>query len=464
MLACRLDVQVGYDIVLTVLSAVVAVAFTFAALASPYASETLENSTTVKTFSRWNHGICASVVNLFVGRRTPDLEAGYAPLQTTDAEDRMTVTDDAPADDEADEDDEDNQGSSDEDEPDDGREGRSAAPISAESNQDALSTPGSGPSRLPGTRRRPSFSMSGDGGMPNQSPVRSTRHRLLQRALASAGYSRGSRASTPNSSSTTTSSSDSSSFTRNLSGTTLATSSSSSWGEPLRAGLSRETRLRIKARARERPLPEFGWRYWAKLHYRSISVFLFIRASIWASAIVFMHYCGTCQTHVAHRPTSSPPTTGMWAMKLPAGRIVWDLRIVGLSYVVAFSVCFVGCMFMTHMETHFGQQMAFSAIAALGCCSMHYTGMNHAPLLHGNLTNVIEHRHGRGYILHTCSVHSGCRIPRVLALHDPRHRGRGLRGLERGARARRYRRAEQNGGDDSDEAQTLENHGRKGGS
>ena len=149
-------------------------------------------------------------------------------------------------------------------------------------------------------------------------------------------------------------------------------------------------------------------------------------------------------------------------MKLPAGRIVWDLRIVGLSYVVAFSVCFVGCMFMTHMETHFGQQMAFSAIAALGCCSMHYTGMNHAPLLHGNLTNVIEHRHGRGYILHTCSVHSGCRIPRVLALHDPRHRGRGLRGLERGARARRYRRAEQNGGDDSDEATIVANYGGEG--
>ncbi len=62
-------------------------------------------------------------------------------------------------------------------------------------------------------------------------------------------------------------------------------------------------------------------------------------------------------------------------MIIPEGRISWDLRIVALSYVVAFSVCFVGSMFMVHMESHIARQMIFSTIAALGCCSMHYTGM-----------------------------------------------------------------------------------------
>ena len=49
-------------------------------------------------------------------------------------------------------------------------------------------------------------------------------------------------------------------------------------------------------------MPEFGWRYWAKVHYKSVSVFLFVRAMIWAAAIVFMHYCGMCMlmhdTHI----------------------------------------------------------------------------------------------------------------------------------------------------------------------
>lgn len=62
-------------------------------------------------------------------------------------------------------------------------------------------------------------------------------------------------------------------------------------------------------------------------------------------------------------------------MELPMGRIMWDFRIVALSFIVAFTVCFVGCILMTHMESHFGQQMLFSTIAAIGCCSMHYTGM-----------------------------------------------------------------------------------------
>lgn len=61
-------------------------------------------------------------------------------------------------------------------------------------------------------------------------------------------------------------------------------------------------------------------------------------------------------------------------MEIPEGRIVWDWPKIILSYFVAFFVSFVGCVAMVHMEVHFGRQVAFSTIAAFGCCSMHYTG------------------------------------------------------------------------------------------
>lgn len=67
-------------------------------------------------------------------------------------------------------------------------------------------------------------------------------------------------------------------------------------------------------------------------------------------------------------------------MVIPGGRISWDLGIVALSYVVAFAVCLVASTTMEHMEVHFARQVAFSTIAALGVCSMHYTGA-HIPSL-----------------------------------------------------------------------------------
>lgn len=62
-------------------------------------------------------------------------------------------------------------------------------------------------------------------------------------------------------------------------------------------------------------------------------------------------------------------------MIIPEGRVSWNWGIVTLSYLVAFTVCFVACVTMVHMEVHFGRQVAFSTIASAGCCSMHYTGM-----------------------------------------------------------------------------------------
>lgn len=306
MLACRLDVKVGFNIHLTILSAVVPVVFTFAALATPYASETIESSAPVRTLSKWNHAVCTALARLFTSRKAPDIEAAYAALQSTDVDDRTTVTatEDARLVDDEDV-------GSDEDNADNDDEPSSDHPYTT-NYRDTHSTPGSGPSSVPARRRHSSSSTSEDPHKRTKSPARTARHRLLRRALT-----RSSRDSTPASSSTTTSSSDSSSFTRNFSGTTHATSLSSSWGEPLRAGLSRETRLRIKALAKDRPLPEFGWQYWAKVHYESMTVFLFVRAVLWAAAIVFMHYCGTLMSLIYAECTTEvirhPQACGQWS-------------------------------------------------------------------------------------------------------------------------------------------------------
>lgn len=66
-------------------------------------------------------------------------------------------------------------------------------------------------------------------------------------------------------------------------------------------------------------------------------------------------------------------------MEIPEGRISWDLRIVAVSYIVAFAVCFVGCIAMTQMELNFWRQVAFSTTVSAGCCSMHYTGRIFLP-------------------------------------------------------------------------------------
>ena len=60
----------------------------------------------------------------------------------------------------------------------------------------------------------------------------------------------------------------------------------------MRVGLSREARMRIKARAQDRPAPVFGWGYWVRAQWRTVTVLLVVRAAVWGLALVMMHYCG----------------------------------------------------------------------------------------------------------------------------------------------------------------------------
>ncbi|CAL1693842.1 unnamed protein product [Somion occarium] len=367
MLACRLDVKIIFNIPLTIFSALIAVIFTFAALSSAYVSDSIESSKFALTLARWGQSIKTKTSKCLFSKRQRDLEAdGYIPVSSSsdaggDVVPRIDTVNDVAE-----------QGDRDEDEHEEnighlprGRSpspsftiealehdriqmpvlgSRSTSPVLNSHFQDCPRTP-------PLLRNSISFPYA---------PASPSLHRPPPQPLPPSVINNNPNTpsdslSTDESGSHSPSRSNSSdSQTVSLSGTTV---SGAAWNESLHAGLSREARMRIKAQARDRPMPTFGWRYWLKTHYNTISFLVIIRAAAWALAIVFMHYAG------------------MWSMVIPEGYISWNLGLVVLSYAVAFAVCFVACIAMVHMEVHFGRQVAFSTIAAAGCCSMHYTGM-----------------------------------------------------------------------------------------
>jgi signal transduction histidine kinase len=79
---------------------------------------------------------------------------------------------------------------------------------------------------------------------------------------------------------------------------------------------------------------------------------------LWSLAITGMHYCG------------------MLSLKVPGnGYLTFNWWLVMLSGLISWIVCTVGCVLMAHMETQLSQQILFSCIAAAGVAAMHWTGM-----------------------------------------------------------------------------------------
>jgi NO-binding membrane sensor protein with MHYT domain len=77
---------------------------------------------------------------------------------------------------------------------------------------------------------------------------------------------------------------------------------------------------------------------------------------IWSLAITSMHYAG------------------IGALNIPSGYYTLDYAWVVLSGMISWIVCVVGCILMSRMETHLGQQFLFSVAATAGVTSMHFTG------------------------------------------------------------------------------------------
>ncbi|MCJ1389879.1 hypothetical protein MMC18_002736 [Xylographa bjoerkii] len=82
-----------------------------------------------------------------------------------------------------------------------------------------------------------------------------------------------------------------------------------------------------------------------------------IKGFLWSLAITSMHYVGIA------------------ALRIPHGQSTLDPIFVVLSGLISWAVCHVGCILMSKMETHLGQQFLFSIVATTGVAAMHFTGM-----------------------------------------------------------------------------------------
>ncbi|KAH6661742.1 PAS/PAC sensor hybrid histidine kinase [Halenospora varia] len=78
---------------------------------------------------------------------------------------------------------------------------------------------------------------------------------------------------------------------------------------------------------------------------------------LWSLAITTMHY------------------TGLLALTIPQGYCTLNYWLVTLSGMISWLVCVVGCILMPQMESHLGRQFLFSAVATTGVAAMHFTGM-----------------------------------------------------------------------------------------
>lgn len=82
-----------------------------------------------------------------------------------------------------------------------------------------------------------------------------------------------------------------------------------------------------------------------------------IKSFIWSLAITSMHYVGIA------------------ALRIPDGYFTLDLGFVILSALISWLVCLVGCILMLRIETNLAQQCLFSVVASTGVAAMHFTGM-----------------------------------------------------------------------------------------
>ena len=83
-----------------------------------------------------------------------------------------------------------------------------------------------------------------------------------------------------------------------------------------------------------------------------------LKGLLWSLAITSMHYVGIA------------------ALRIPNGHFKLDPILVISSGLISWVVCLVGCILMSQMETHLTRQVLFSVVATTGVAAMHFTGMS----------------------------------------------------------------------------------------
>ncbi|KAI1609021.1 PAS/PAC sensor hybrid histidine kinase [Exophiala viscosa] len=95
----------------------------------------------------------------------------------------------------------------------------------------------------------------------------------------------------------------------------------------------------------------------AGLLYQGATIRNICKGFVWSLAITSMHYMGVL------------------AMRIPDGHFTLEAPIVALSAVISWLVCTIGCILMPQIEVKLLQQVFFSVVAASGVAAMHFTGM-----------------------------------------------------------------------------------------
>ena len=293
MLACGLDVRITFDKPLTAFSAFVAVAFTFVAISSPYVSEAIESSSTMQNVIGTGREMRRRLSALLRGSHVADVEAGgYVSVSTTsDAGDDSHAQQEGQVESDNDDPDQLDPASNTRQQP----SNMSAPLFSVEHRAQGSAEQLDLPFDRPPPSGQPSSALSP--ACLNNAPVRPGPSALgKQRTVFPLHDESLESLSTTDDSSSDIGLGDHSHSNSHESGSntlsSTTTTSSHTFNEHLHSGLSREARMRIKAQATDRPIPQFGWRYWLRRHYKAITVLMVIRAAVWALAIVFMHYSG----------------------------------------------------------------------------------------------------------------------------------------------------------------------------
>ncbi|KIY02861.1 uncharacterized protein Z520_01326 [Fonsecaea multimorphosa CBS 102226] len=94
-----------------------------------------------------------------------------------------------------------------------------------------------------------------------------------------------------------------------------------------------------------------------ELLYHGATLTNFCKGFIWSLAITTMHY------------------VGLLALEIPRGHVTLQPFLVLLSALCAWLVCTLGCILMPQIEVNLSQQLIFSVVAAAGVAAMHFTGM-----------------------------------------------------------------------------------------
>lgn len=91
--------------------------------------------------------------------------------------------------------------------------------------------------------------------------------------------------------------------------------------------------------------------------YHGLTYKNIFKGFFWSLAITSMHYVGIA------------------GLKIPHGYYTLNPYLFVLSGLISWIVCLVGCILMAQMETHLSQQFLFSFVATAGVAAMHFTGI-----------------------------------------------------------------------------------------